>query len=97
MAIYHSRVKTFSRARGDSPIAAAAYRAGALLIDHMTGKRHDYRRRGGVAETACFVPNDAPEWATIPRAALARCGGCRDPERLDSSRRVRDGLPARTR
>lgn len=66
MAIYHSRVKTFSRARGDSSIAAAAYRAGALLIDYMTGKRHDYRRRGGVAETACFVPNDAPEWATIP-------------------------------
>jgi len=66
MAIYHSRVKTFSRARGDSSIAAAAYRAGALLIDHMTGKRHDYRRRGGVAETACFVPSDAPEWATIP-------------------------------
>ncbi|MCE4352310.1 conjugal transfer protein traA, partial [Xanthomonas hortorum pv. cynarae] len=47
MAIYHSRVKVFSRSRGDSAVAAAAYRAGLLLIDHLTGQRHDYRRRGG--------------------------------------------------
>ncbi|WP_309546504.1 hypothetical protein [Xanthomonas phaseoli] len=32
MAIYHSRVKVFSRSRGDSAVAAAAYRAGLLLI-----------------------------------------------------------------
>lgn len=66
MAIFHSSVKTFSRARGDSSVAAAAYRGGLFLIDHLTGKRHDYRRRGGVVETCCIVPDDAPDWAVIP-------------------------------
>ncbi|KGT85666.1 plasmid mobilization protein, partial [Xanthomonas vasicola] len=66
MAIYHSRVKVFSRSRGDSAVAAAAYRAGLLLIDHLTGQRHDYRRRSGVVETICLVPQDAPDWALIP-------------------------------
>lgn len=60
MAIYHSRVKVFSRSRGDSAVAAAAYRAGLLLIDHLTGQRHDYRRRGGVVETICLVPRTRP-------------------------------------
>lgn len=66
MAIYHSRVKTFSRARGDSSVAAAAYRAGLLLIDHLTGRRHDYRHRGGVVETICLAPDGSPDWAVVP-------------------------------
>ncbi|MGB3873395.1 MAG: MobA/MobL family protein [Stenotrophomonas sp.] len=66
MAIYHARVKTFSRAKGHSSVAAAAYRAGLLLIDEKTGSRHDYRRRGGVVETRCVVPDDAPEWSMVP-------------------------------
>lgn len=66
MAIYHSRVKTFSRGKGHSSVAAAAYRAGLLLMDERTGKRHDYRRRGGVVETRCVVPEDAPDWSVIP-------------------------------
>ncbi|CAD0331524.1 MobA/MobL family protein [Xanthomonas hortorum pv. gardneri] len=66
MAIYHSRVKVFSRSRGDSAVAAAAYRAGLLLIDHLTGQRHDYRRRGGVVASECLAPEDAPAWALSP-------------------------------
>ena len=66
MAIYHTRVKTFSRAKGDSCVAAAAYRAGLRLTDPRTGKRHDYRLRGGVVETRCIVPKDAPTWAWKP-------------------------------
>lgn len=66
MAIYHARVKTFSRAKGHSSVAAAAYRAGLLLVDEKTGSRHDYRRRGGVVETRCVVPDDAPEWSLVP-------------------------------
>ncbi|MEB2233412.1 MobA/MobL family protein [Xanthomonas campestris pv. campestris] len=66
MAIYHSRVKVFSRSRGDSAVAAAAYRAGLLLIDHLTGQRHDYRRRGGVVTSECLAPHDAPAWAFVP-------------------------------
>lgn len=66
MAIYHSRIKTFSRARGDSSVAAAAYRAGLLLVDHLTGRRHDYRHRGGVVETICLAPDGSPDWAVVP-------------------------------
>ncbi|HDS1589602.1 TPA: MobA/MobL family protein [Stenotrophomonas maltophilia] len=67
MAIYHTRVKTFSRAQGHASTAAAAYRAGLLIIDARTGLRHDYRRRGGVVETRCLAPDGAPEWAFDPR------------------------------
>ncbi|XYU40777.1 MobA/MobL family protein [Stenotrophomonas muris] len=35
-------------------------------MDERTGKRHDYRRRGGVVETRCVVPEDAPDWSVIP-------------------------------
>ncbi len=65
MAIYHTRIKTFSRAKEHSSIAAAAYRAGLLLIDER-GTRHDYRRRGGVVETCCVAPDEAPDWAFVP-------------------------------
>jgi len=68
MAIYHANVKTFSRAKGHSSIAAAAYRAGLLLEDERTGQRHDYRRRDGVVETRCVIPDGAPDWALIPAA-----------------------------
>lgn len=67
MAIYHTRVKTFSRAQGHASTAAAAYRAGLLIVDERTGLRHDYRRRGGVVETRCLAPDDAPDWAFDPR------------------------------
>ena len=66
MAIYHANVKTFSRAKGHSSIAAAAYRAGLLLEDALTGLRHDYRRRDGVVETRCIAPEGAPDWALVP-------------------------------
>ncbi|UEQ14238.1 MobA/MobL family protein [Xanthomonas phaseoli] len=66
MAIHHANVKTFSRAKGHSSIAAAAYRAGLLLEDALTGLRHDYRRRDGVVETRCIAPEDAPDWALVP-------------------------------
>lgn len=66
MAIYHANVKTFSRAKGHSSVAAAAYRAGLLLEDTRTGQRHDYRRRDGVVESRCIIPDDAPGWALVP-------------------------------
>lgn len=66
MAIYHTAVKTFSRAKGQSAVAAAAYRGGLLLADLVTGQQHDYRRRSGVVETFCLAPPDAPDWALVP-------------------------------
>lgn len=48
MAVYHLSVKTFSRSHGQSATAAAAYRAGAKIVDRRTGEAHDYTRRSGV-------------------------------------------------
>ncbi len=54
MAIFHASVKTFSRGKGQSAVAAAAYRGGLLLSDFATEQQHDYRRRSGVVETFCL-------------------------------------------
>lgn len=88
MAIYHAQVKTFSRAKGHSSVAAAAYRAGLLLEDALTGLRHDYRRRDGVVETRCIAPEGAPDWALVP-AGLAGRRSRRASQRFDGCARVR--------
>ena len=68
MAIYHLAVKSVSRSTGRSSVAAAAYRAGALLVNDRDGLTHDYRGRGGV-EAAFIVTPAGAEWAQ-DRSAL---------------------------
>lgn len=67
MAIYHTRIKMFQRSKGESAVAAAAYRAGLKLLDESTGTHHDYRRKRGILCTRCFAPRDAPAWAVEPQ------------------------------
>ncbi|MCS3748841.1 hypothetical protein FHY18_004487 [Xanthomonas arboricola] len=55
MAIYHTRIKTYSRAKGHSAIAAAACRGGYLLTDPTSGARHDYRGRAGIIQSRCLA------------------------------------------
>ncbi|WP_045760740.1 MobA/MobL family protein [Xanthomonas albilineans] len=62
MAIYHATMKSFSRGKGDSSVAAAAYRAGFDLVDTSTGLGHDYTRRHGVAFYQMLAPKGAPAW-----------------------------------
>lgn len=64
MAIYHLSVKTVSRSDGRTATAAAAYRAGAQIVDDRTGEIHDYRRKKGIVSATLFVPEDAPDWAS---------------------------------
>ena len=61
MAIYHCSLKTISRSNGHSAVAAAAYRAGALLKDERSGRIHRYEKRTGVADTFILAPNIAPQ------------------------------------
>lgn len=61
MAIYHCSVRTFSRAKGHSAVAAAAYRAGSIIQDERTGRIHRYHKRTGVTDTFILAPNSAPE------------------------------------
>ena len=57
IAIFHASTSTVSRSAGRSAIAAAAYRAGAELIDARTGQLHDYTRRGGVVFSVIALPD----------------------------------------
>lgn len=63
MAIFLAELKTFSRTRGESSTAAAAYRAGIDLADDRLGVTHRFSRRTGVEDFQVLAPADAPEWA----------------------------------
>ncbi|WNJ27663.1 MobA/MobL family protein [Xanthomonas translucens pv. translucens] len=55
-------MKSFGRGKGDSSVAAAAYRAGFDLVDEATGLRHEYSRRYGVAFAQMLAPKGSPSW-----------------------------------
>jgi len=61
MAIYHCSLRIFSRSEGHSAVAAAAYRAGALLKDERTGRIHRYGKRHGVMGAFILAPKSAPQ------------------------------------
>ncbi len=64
MAICHNRIQHISRGVGRSAIAAAAYRAAAVIHDRRTGQIFDYDRKSGVLHSEIFTPTgvDAPAW-----------------------------------
>ena len=86
MAIYHLSVKPVQRSAGNSSTAAAAYRAGARIVDDRTGEINDYRRKGGVESAEIILPAGAPAWAT-DRAALWNAA--------EAAEKRKDGTPAR--
>ena len=64
MAIYHLTAKVISRGKGQSAIAAAAYRSGERLVDKATGEVKEYRARSErILFAGIFTPANAPEWA----------------------------------
>lgn len=69
MAIYHCSLRVFSRSDGHSAVAAAAYRAGAVLHDERRGFTHRYHNRKGVVASFILTPPQAPE-ATRDRVLL---------------------------
>jgi len=86
MAIYHFSVKPVQRSKGRTATAAAAYRAGCLIVDERTGEVHDYRRRSGVVSAEIFTPKNAPMWV-LDRAALWNAA--------EMAEKRKDGTPAR--
>lgn len=73
MAIFMASTKSVSRAKGQSAIAAAAYRAGDKLRDASkeNGKVHDYKKRSGVLSADIILPSDlAATGSEISRAEL---------------------------
>ena len=63
MAIYHLTANVISRARGQSMVAAAAYRLGAALRDQRYGVTHNYAGKRGVTHSEIMAPVVAPHWA----------------------------------
>ena len=59
---YHSTMKTVSRSKGRSVVAAAAYRLSECLHDELHNITHDYRRKRGVEAKFTLAPADAPVW-----------------------------------
>lgn len=73
----HARphLTTHSRAQGHSSVAGAAYRLGLKLVDHRTGKTHDFRKRKAgdeIVYATTVAPLGAPAWATDPQALWNR-------------------------
>ncbi|MCW0380283.1 hypothetical protein NB697_003129 [Xanthomonas sacchari] len=62
MAIYHVSIKSFSRGKGQSSVAAAAYRAGFNLRDTTHKTTHKYGKRSGVVSQQMLAPTGAPTW-----------------------------------
>ncbi|MFC3277364.1 MobA/MobL family protein [Xanthomonas fragariae] len=62
MAIYHVSIKSFSRGKGQSSVAAAAYRAGINLRDTAHKTTHKYGKRSGVVSQQMLAPDGAPRW-----------------------------------
>src|SRR5664279_5164036 len=64
MAIYHLTAKIISRGKGQSAIAAAAYRSGDRLRDEQADEQKYYTSRAErIIFTDIMAPKDAPEWA----------------------------------
>lgn len=60
---YHFSAKTISRSRGQSAVAAVAYRTGERVLDRQTGEVKDFRRKHGVEFVYHATPATAPAWA----------------------------------
>ena len=61
MAIYHLSVKIGGRAKGQSAIAASAYRSGEKLKDYETGLTSDYSRKQRVVCCGIALCENAPK------------------------------------
>lgn len=60
MAIYHLSIKIFSRGKGASAVAKAAYRAAECITNDNDGTVHDYIRKRGVVHKEIMLPDYAP-------------------------------------
>ena len=64
MAIYHLSATIISRGRGQSVVAAAAYRAGVLLRDERYGITHNHTSRAPAEYSEIIAPGGAPTWVS---------------------------------
>ena len=61
MALFHMNVTQIKRSKGQSAIAAAAYRAGEKLYSEYYGENSDYTNKSGVICSEILLPDHAPK------------------------------------
>jgi len=61
MAIFHMSAQVITRAKGQSSVAAAAYRHAEKLTDQNTGEVHDYTKKHGVSDSVILIPDGADQ------------------------------------
>ena len=95
MALFSMRVQQIRRSAGQSPVAAAAYRAAERLYDERQDITHDYTRKTGVVHKEIMVPDNAPAWAKkLSRESLWQMADKRERRRdSQTAREVRIMLP----
>ncbi|WP_180902385.1 Ti-type conjugative transfer relaxase TraA [Martelella soudanensis] len=62
MAIYHLRAHQISRGKGQSAVAAAAYRHATHMNVARSGEIADYSRKKGCIHSEVVLPEGAPRW-----------------------------------
>ena len=60
MALFHLNVTQIKRSKGQSAIAAAAYRAGEKLHSEYYGETSDYTNKHGLICSEILLPDHAP-------------------------------------
>lgn len=62
MAIYHLHARVIQRSKGQSVVAASAYRKATRLQDRRLQKIWNYSDKQNVIHTEMMAPADAPAW-----------------------------------
>jgi hypothetical protein len=93
LAIYHLTVGVISRGRGQSVVAAAAYRAGLKLWDERYGRSHRYTRRALAESSDIMAPAGAPDWILDRQRLWNRVEAAEARKDAQLARVVELGLP----
>jgi Ti-type conjugative transfer relaxase TraA len=93
LAIYHLTANIISRARGQSVVAAAAYRSGAALRDERYGITHYHSRKRGIPHAEIMAPPGAPAWVYDREALWNRVEAGESRKDSQLARLIEIGLP----
>ena len=93
MAIYHFHAKMVHRNKGQSTVAAAAYRSGSRLYEETTGITHDYTHKRGVEHSEILLPQGAPEWMADRQALWNAVESSEKRKDAQVAREIEVGLP----
>jgi len=93
LAIYHLNANVISRARGQSIVAAAAYRAGARLRDERYGVVHNYVGKHPCAHAEIMAPEGTPDWVHDRELLWNRVEAAEQRKDSQLARVIEIGLP----